>query len=419
MDVTILTEQFNAVRQQTENLCAPLVIEDYVIQSSEEVSPPKWHLAHTTWFFETFILKKFKANYSIFNPLFSHLFNSYYHSLGAAFPRHHRGLLSRPTVETIYSYRKKINTDLLELLQQNNSIELQKLIILGLHHEQQHQELLLMDIKYNFWQDPSFPIYHKKNNESSQNITPPLYWLDMEEAIVNIGHPNEDFCFDNELPRHKQLVHPFSIANRLITNEEYLEFIEAKGYEKPLYWLVDGWEMIQKNRISAPLYWHQDHSRWYTFTLNGLKKIKMSEPVMHVSFYEADAFARFKEARLPTEAEWEHTVSFYHLQPHRNYFLEESEFHSIALKNSEELQFLGNVWEWTSSAYSPYPGFKPVTGALGEYNGKFMSNQMVLRGGSSITPFSHIRASYRNFFAPDKRWPFCGIRLTKSKVTHG
>lgn len=412
MDVKTLINDFATERSKTEALCQPLAIEDYVIQSSEDVSPPKWHLAHTTWFFETFILKPYKPNYVLFNPLFQYLFNSYYQSLGPSAPRKHRGLLSRPTVETVLSYRKDINRLISELIHETKQFEtIAPLCILGLHHEQQHQELLLMDIKYNFSHDPSFPIYKQSSIPFTKPLAAPLKFNVMEGGMINQGFEGPGFCFDNELPRHPVYLTPYSLANRLVTNGEYLEFIEAGGYHNPAYWLSDGWDLIQKNHWQAPLYWYQQDNQWQIYTLSGLQKLDPEEPVAHVSFYEADAYARFKGCRLPTEAEWENYVTVQNLHPNQGHFLETDTFHPQAAAASP--QCFGDVWEWTASAYAPYPGFKPLCGALGEYNGKFMSNQMVLRGGSCLTPSSHMRLSYRNFFAPDKRWQMSGIRLAK------
>lgn len=408
-----LIQDYQSIRHVTEQLCQPLAVEDYVVQSQPDVSPPKWHLAHTTWFFETFLLNHF-ASYQVFHPAFTHLFNSYYQRIGSPYPRVQRGLLSRPTVDDIYRYRQHVDSHLLHFL---NDLapehKLWSLLTLGLHHEQQHQELLMMDIKHNFSLNPEFCVYQTYKSKPQPRIVTPLLFQEWDGGIVEIGHQGKDFCFDNELPRHPVILNPFAIATRLITNAEYNEFIVAGGYQQPEWWLSDGWDMVVKHQWKAPLYWQEHHHRWYVFTLNGLKELDYNEPVVHVSYYEADAFARWKGARLPKEAEWEHYVSQGGITPDTGNFLENKIYHPQANQKSADQQFFGDVWEWTSSAYDAYPGYAPVSGALGEYNGKFMSNQMVLKGGCCVTPKSHIRPTYRNFFQPDKRWQFSGIRLAK------
>jgi ergothioneine biosynthesis protein EgtB len=404
-----------AERNLIKELCEPLAIEDYVIQSIEDVSPPKWHLAHTSWFFETFVLCPNDKNYQIFDPKFNYLFNSYYQGMGNVYPRKKRGLLSRPTVENIYAYREYIDKHIIRYIEKVSEKKFQQilpLLILGIHHEQQHQELLLTDIKYNLSLQPDFPIYKNnliKPNSINNNKTVMIY-KEMEGGVVDIGHRGNTFCFDNELPRHQQLLTPYSIAHKLVTNREYCEFIDAGGYQNPRWWLADGWDCVQKNRWNAPLYWYYLENTWFNFTLSGLKEIDPSEPVVHVSFYEADAYARWREKRLPTEIEWEHFVTT-HIFENTGNFLESKLYHpQVAVNNAPE-QFFGDVWEWTATPYCAYPGYKPPEGVLAEYNGKFMSNQFVLRGGSCVTPQSHIRSTYRNFFQPDKRWQFSGIRL--------
>ena len=415
-----LLHHFQKVRQQTEYLCQPLAIEDYVIQSIEDVSPPKWHLAHTSWFFETFILQEHMPQYQTFHPLFHTLFNSYYQRVGNPYPRARRGLLSRPTVEEIYNYRKHIDTHLLSLLEKASEIELlelEPLITLGLHHEQQHQELLLMDIKHNFSIIPSFPQYQTRKvlenskNKAIEQVRP--RFIEVAGGMVEIGHAGSEFCFDNELPRHQQYLLPYSIATQLVTSGEYLRFIEDGGYQEPRWWLSDGWDCLLKNDWRAPLYWHNFDNEWRIFTLNGLIQLNPAEPVSHLSYYEADAYARWAGARLPSELEWEHFVNSQTLTAGNDNFMETGLFHPQAADShsAKPQQFFGELWEWTASSYSPYPQYEPLKGALGEYNGKFMANQMVLRGGCCVTPKSHIRASYRNFFQPDKRWQFSGIRL--------
>lgn len=414
-----LIRAYKAVRNQTNMLCKPLATEDYVIQSMEDVSPPKWHLAHTTWFFETFVLQPHCKLYHVFHPLFHHLFNSYYQALGNPYPRVRRGQLSRPTVETVYEYRHYVDAYLISFLEQASQDKVQDLaaiITLGLQHEQQHQELLLMDVKYNFSLDPNFPAFLTQVVRNKDSLYSGLHFQEHEGGITEIGHLDSTFCFDNELPRHQTLLQPFALATRLVTNAEYIEFIEAGAYQSPQGWLADAWDTIQKNGWEAPLYWKKINKDWYAFTLGGLKKLDPHEPVSHVSYYEAEAYAAWCGCRLPTEAEWEYHASKMNRAVNNN-FLEAGIFHPLAVAEKKPKmmqQLFGDVWEWTGSAYTPYPGYQANKGALGEYNGKFMSNQMVLRGGSCVTPKSHIRASYRNFFQPDKRWQFSGIRLAKN-----
>jgi len=414
-----LTQAFKTVRQQTECLCQPLAVEDYVIQSIEDVSPPKWHLAHSSWFFETFILKQYLANYKPFHPSFHYLFNSYYQAIGNPYPRAKRGLLSRPTVETIYAYRKHIDMHMLTLLEEISDIqlrEIQPLVTLGLQHEQQHQELLLMDIKHNFSLDPNFPAYCSIQIQKTPETQSKFDFIDIDGGVVEIGYRGGQFCFDNELPIHKKYLIPYSIASRLVTNEEYLEFIEAGGYKEPCWWLSDGWDCLLKNHWKSPLYWHHQDNEWHIFGLHGLVPLNPAEPVSHISFYEADAYARWRGARLASEDEWEHFVTLKNIRPGNDNFMEKGLFHPQPAEQNQAQpqQFFGELWEWTASPYQPYPGYAPLKGALGEYNGKFMANQMVLRGGCCVTPQSHIRASYRNFFQPEKRWQFSGIRLAKN-----
>lgn len=432
-----LTQQFQIIRDKTMALCHPLENEDYVIQCSEEVSPIKWHLAHTTWFFEIFILKKYLKPYKIFNAEFFNLYNSYYHSLGESYPKKRRGHLSRPLLKEILQYRIYVNEALIQFIEkiaESDWSELKSLITLGIHHEQQHQELILMDIKYNFSENPFFPRYIDTDvqpalkQELKQNSKPsplsPLKFTYMEGGIVDIGNSGAEFSFDNELPKHQQILKPYLIANRLVTNGEYLEFIEAKGYQNPKYWLSQGYDTALKNHWQAPLYWKRINNRWHLFTLSGLIPLNLEEPISHLSYFEADAFANWSLARLPTEAEWEHCLVFNHhkMNIEEANFLETGLYHPRAVTDSHSEspsqadkihQIYGDLWEWTSSAYAPYPGFKPLQGSLGEYNGKFMSGQMVLRGGSCATPQSHIRSTYRNYYQPDKRWQFAGLRLAK------
>lgn len=411
-DESQLKKAYQRERSKTVQLCLPLAIEDYVIQSILDVSPPKWHLAHTTWFFETFVLIPYLKNYQPFHAHFHYLFNSYYQTIGNPYPRERRGLLARPTVETIYEYRQYVDEHILELLSQSSSSQtLCSLLTLGLNHEQQHQELLLMDIKHNFSLTPELSIYSNPVTTSAHFTS--LEFISVTGGEISIGNQGETFCFDNELPRHKQILQDYALANRLTTNSEYLEFMLAGGYKKPELWLADGWEYIQKNNWQAPLYWHNNNNEWHLFTLQGLQKLNLSEPVVHVSFYEADAYSRWCGKRLPTEAEWEHFVLQQNLHTTQSNFLEKNILHPRSSDKRLPTQFFGDVWEWTQSAYHAYPGYKSVRGPLGEYNGKFMSNQIVLRGGSCVTPEAHIRSSYRNFYQPEKRWQFSGIRLAE------
>lgn len=412
-----LSYRYMQVRQQTEALCLPLLLEDYVIQGMDDVSPPKWHLAHSSWFFETFILNKYSPGYVTFDESFHYLFNSYYHTIGTPYPRPQRGLLSRPTVEQIYAYRHYVDKHMLLLCaprEIEDEASLNKLITLGLEHEQQHQELLLMDIKYNFSLHPNKPLYSETQPISQRvghcrSIQPIM----MNGGLVDIGYSGNEFCFDHELPQHKKFLRPYALANRLVTNAEYCEFIDAGGYSDPCWWLSEGWDLLMRQHWQAPGYWYRQHNQWLIFTLNGLLPLQEAEPVAHVSYFEADAYARWRNARLPLEEEWEHCCRSSGLNRESGVFLESGCFHPKAADalSSQPQQFFGDLWEWTASAYSPYPGFKPLNGALGEYNGKFMANQMVLRGGCCITPQEHIRTSYRNFFQPEKRWQFSGIRL--------
>ncbi len=410
-----ITPQFLACRQLSEELCQPLEIEDYGLQAVVETSPVKWHLAHTSWFFETFILKQFEIPFKNFNPKFEYLFNSYYNGVGEQYLRANRHLLSRPTVEEIYQYRRNVTERMVNLFNQKNLeqyAEIYQLTLLGINHEQQHQELLLTDLLYSWSFNPLFPQYQtqplleqKQANKSR--------WLKQEGRLIEIGADNKQaFYFDNETPRHKVHINPFKVANCLITNRQFLQFIEDSGYQRPEFWLSDGWATVNQNQWQAPLYWQKDGNNWYQYSLNGLVPLNMEAPVCHVSAYEADAYARWANARLLTEAEWEYLAQ---QQPIDGNFLESGLLVPAAANNSNSIeQLFGDVWEWTSSAYSAYSGFQASDGAIGEYNGKFMCNQLALRGGSCVTSRDHIRSSYRNFFYPDARWQFSGIRLAKN-----
>lgn len=408
---------YRRVRNRTVQLCEPLNTEDYIIQAMPDVSPPKWHLAHTTWFFEKFILSKYLSNYRLFHPQYNYLFNSYYYTFGHMFTRSERGLLSRPNVADIYDYRKHVDEHILLLLNNKeaaDSEEIQNILTLGLHHEMQHQELLIMDVKYNFGINPLFPAYSDQLKHSNENQTKTsLKFIAFEGGLFDIGHNNADFSYDNELPQHQYYLRPFKVANRLITNREYLEFMKDGGYEKHQFWLSDGWYWVNQTKLRSPLYWHNLDGEWHEMTLSGLKKLVLDQPVCHVNYYEADAFASWAKKRLLTEFEWEYVAAKFSENKEEN-FLDQYYFQPIPINNTKPKQIqqlFGDVWEWTSSAYLPYPGYCSQTGALGEYNAKFMSSQMVLRGGCCLTPKEHMRTTYRNFFYPHQRWQMCGIRL--------
>ena len=402
----LLLDRYQQVRQVSEKICQPLALEDYTIQSMPDVSPPKWHLAHTTWFFETFLLLPYLPGYTVFHPQFGYLFNSYYEAVGARYPRHQRGLLSRPTVAEVYRYRAHVDRAMMELLCSVEHPDLADLLILGLHHEQQHQELLLTDIKHILALNPLHPIYR-------DDLQPPTFtdstfqWLKYSGGLYSIGHQGDEFAFDNESPRHQTYLQDYKLGNRLVTNGEYLEFIQTGGYQEAKYWLAEGWATVQAHQWRSPLYWELIDNDWYVMTLGGLQRVDERKPVCHVSFHEADAYATWKGKRLPTEAEWE--IATLDLPQIGNFL--DSDYLDPTPANNLHHQFFGDVWEWTQSAYLPYPGFQIADGAIGEYNGKFMCNQMVLRGGSCLTSIDHIRPTYRNFFPPSTRWQFSGIRL--------
>ena len=406
-----LAEKYERVRRQSLALCAPLSAEDMMVQSCADASPAKWHLAHTTWFFETFLLREFAAGYQPFHPDFIWLFNSYYNAVSAQPEKKLRAVFSRPGVEEILAYRRHVDAAMQELAAGDATEEVRARVVLGLNHEQQHQELLVTDIKHGFWSNPLHPAYAQGAMATARNA-PPLRWVEFAGGLVEIGHAGEGFCFDNETPRHKVYLEPFRLASRPVTCAEYLEFMEDGGYRRPELWLSEGWKAVESERWSAPLYWmHGEDGRWQVFTLRGVVPLEdlLGTPVCHISLLEAEAYARWAGKRLPTEAEWEAAAATVAV---RGNLLEDEVFHPRAAESASQLeQLFGDVWEWTASAYLPYPGFDPLPGALGEYNGKFMCNQMVLRGGSVATPASHIRASYRNFFPPATRWQFSGVRL--------
>ena len=432
--------RYQAVRAQSQALCAPLLPEDTVVQPTLDVSPPKWHLAHTTWFWETFLLKEYAPGYQLFHPEYAFLFNSYYNSLGSRVNRADRGTLSRPALADVLAYRAHVDAALTALLTDNNDLPaaFYELLELGLQHEQQHQELLATDIKYILSTSPLAPAYLKdelkvKSEElndnrsvSASDFNSSLFtfnsnkasWLPVPGDIYRIGFQEKGFCFDNELAAHDVLLAPFELQNRLVTNAEYLAFIEAGGYRDFRYWMGEGWDLAQAQGWEAPLYWVRRPDGWHRFTHHGLRAVEADAPVTHLSFYEADAYANWAGARLPTEAEWEAAARHFGATPRGGTWLESSRFDPQPLPADADPtqchQLLGDCWEWTYSAYHAYPGYARAAGALGEYNGKFMVNQLVLRGGSCATPESHIRVSYRNFFHADKRWQFTGIRLARS-----
>jgi ergothioneine biosynthesis protein EgtB len=415
MAVENLLTKFRNIRRQSEEICQPLYTEDYVVQTIFEVSPPKWHLAHITWFFENFLLLPYYPKYKIFNENFHYLFNSYYNSAGKLFDKNLRGILSRPPVEEIYQYRKHVDNAMLELISglgetgESNGADIPAITQLGLNHEQQHQELLLMDIKNIFFHNPLKPLYRNSPTPEIVNSYSKLNWIETSGGITQIGHNSTGFCFDNELPVHKTYLENFKIGSRPVLNGEYLEFISSGGYQEYKYWLSDGWEIKKKENWQAPLYWHKEDGNWYIFTLNGLLPLDENEPVSHVSYYEADAFALWAGKRLPTEFEWERVSKDRQISGN---FLEKGILQPASLSSDNLVnQLFGDVWEWTKSAYLPYPGFQSLFEGFGEYNGKFMINQMVLRGGCCVTPADHLRKTYRNFYFPQNRWQFSGIRL--------
>ncbi len=405
--------QFLLVRQRSEEICRPLEAEDHVVQPIVDVSPPKWHLGHTTWFFEAFILEPLKKGYQVYNPSYAYVFNSYYEGKGARVIRTDRGNLTRPTVEEVLDYRHYVDEEMASLLESEPGTEILTLLELGLNHEQQHQELLLYDIKYILGNNPLFPAY-REFREIESFGSRPVNWLEVEEGIHLIGHDSDGFSFDNEHGRHQVFLHGARIADRLVTNREYLEFMKDGAYGDYRHWLSDGWSWANSNEVKAPLHWHETEQGWMIYSLNGgLRPIDMDAPLNHVNYYEADAFAKWAGYRLPTEFEWEVACRTYGDPKSGNLY--DSYNLETRPADSGENQFYGDVWEWTSSAYLPYPFYKAPEGAVGEYNGKFMVNQMVLRGGSFATPQDHIRATYRNFFQPQHRWLFSGLRLAANQ----
>jgi ergothioneine biosynthesis protein EgtB len=403
--------RFCAVRQLTERLAEPLSAEDQAIQSMPDVSPTKWHRAHTTWFFETFLLSSYLTGYKVHHPAYGYLFNSYYEAVGPRHPRPQRGLLSRPGASEITAYRGQVDRVMDDFLNRSWPARVWDLVELGLHHEQQHQELILMDIKHVLSINPLAPTYLPLPPQEI-GLSSPQTWTDYCGGLVEIGHQGKGFAFDNECPRHTVYLQPFLLADRPVSCGDWQAFMDDGGYQRPELWLSDGWLAVQALGWAAPLYWRQDGAGWQVFTLAGLRPVNECEPVVHISYYEADAFARWADARLPTEAEWESAVTVAGATgPPESNGARLLDF--TALHPRPGGGFLGDVWEWTSSAYLPYPGFHPAPGAVGEYNGKFMVNQQVLRGGCCATPSGHLRPSYRNFFPPAARWPFSGCRLAR------
>ena len=427
-----VVDRYRRVRALTEALAAPLHAEDQVVQSMPDVSPTKWHRAHTTWFFETFLLAPSLAGYRAFHPGFAYLFNSYYEGAGPRHPRPQRGLLSRPTVAEIAEYRAHVDAAMARLIADASDeawSAVAPLVELGLHHEQQHQELLLMDVKHVLSVNPLQPAYREVQSPpwAHAGSVPPAGWVDHDGGLIEIGHetgdPTAGFAFDNEGPRHTVYLEPFRVADRLVTCGEWMEFVDDRGYERPELWLSDGWIATNANGWGAPLYWERDGGDWTVFTLSGRRAVDPAEPVVHVSHYEADAYARWAGARLPTEHEWEHAAAALpvegHFLPEEPDGLAGAALHpavaGAAAPGAALRQAYGDVWEWTASAYLPYPRFRPAPGTVGEYNGKFMSGQMTLRGGACVTPSGHLRPTYRNFFPPWSRWMFAGVRLASGE----
>lgn len=402
-----LYDRYHEVRSTTLRITQPFSAEDMMLQSMPDASPAKWHLAHTTWFFETFILSAYVPGYRPFDPRYKQLFNSYYKQLGSHPYRGARGLMSRPSLEEVRAYREHVDAATLRHLEDADE-NTAPLIEIGLNHEQQHQELILTDMKHALWSMPLRP--GRMNQPRAINSAVSVEWLDFEGGIYKIGHEGSGFAFDNEGPRHEVLLQPFRIASRLVTNTEYLEFMSDGGYRRPELWLSDGWDTVCAQAWKSPLYWEEQNGEWLEVTFAGSRALDPTVPVCHVSFYEADAYARWSGSRLPREEEWEITAA--HV-PVNGTLLESGKLHPQPSSGEGLQQMFGDVWEWTASPYLAYPGFAPAEGALGEYNGKFMCNQFVLRGGSCATPASHIRATYRNFFPPHARWQFMGIRLAK------
>lgn len=419
-----LLQRYRDIRRHSEHLCEPLAIEDYGLQAMADASPAKWHLAHTSWFFETFLLKPLFNQYQVFDPAYEYLFNSYYNAVGCQFPRPQRGQLSRPSVEEVYVYRQHVDKHMLELIPELDEKALFKLN-LGLNHEQQHQELFLTDHKYNLSINPLNIAYQAPADKPSSTIDTDISFIKFSRGDYFVGYEPEQktgeeeaaFCFDNEQPKHRVLVNDFSLANRLVNNAEFLAFINNGGYQNPALWLSDGWAWINQEKITAPLYWRSENDQWQEFRLDGWQALEALLPASHISFYEADAFARWLNKRLPTEQEWEIAASLkcVEINQHQPVLFHPAGFQPGGRADPELQQMHSHVWQWTSSPYQPYAGFQPFSDGLAEYNGKFMCNQLVLRGSSCATPAGHKRNSYRNFFYPKDRWQFSGIRLASDE----
>ena len=421
-----LLADYRRVRSLSEHLCEPLALEDYLLQTVVETSPPRWHLAHVSWFFETFLLRPFLPGYRVFHPRFEYLFNSYYEQTGSGFwPRAERGLLSRPTVAEVYDYRRHVDAGMAALIARRGDhpdwSAIAARLAIGLNHEQQHQELLIADIKRNFAHNPLRPAYRADLPAAPLGEPDAARMLDFEGGLVEIGAGAGGFAWDNERPRHRVYLRPFALADRLVTNAELRDFVADGGYADPALWLSDGWAWVRANDIRAPLYWEPEDgpatpaaAAWQVMTLAGMRPLNPAEPASHLSYYEADAFATWAGKRLPTEAEWEHAASGLEI---RGNFVDDGWLHPRPAPRADGglRQLFGDCWEWTASAYLAYPGYRPPAGALGEYNGKFMCNQMVLRGGSCATSRDHCRATYRNFFYPHERWQFLGVRLAEDR----
>jgi ergothioneine biosynthesis protein EgtB len=420
-----LLDRYRTIRQRSRYLTRGLAPEDQVVQSMADVSPTKWHLAHTTWFFETFVLVPHLPGYRLHDEAYPYLFNSYYVQAGERHCRDQRGYLSRPTVDQVLAYRTAVDEAMEDLLSREASTEARELVVLGTHHEQQHQELMLTDLKHVFSVNPLRPSYQEMAapgpGAAGSSAAPagdpaspdPLRWVSFDEGIREVGWDGDGFAYDNEEPRHRRFLEAFALGHRLVTNGEYLEFMTDGGYERPELWMSEGWARVQEEEWSEPFYWERRDGEWWSFTLSGMGPVDPREPVCHVNWYEADAYARWAGARLPTEGEWEVAAAE---APIRGNLGDAGRFHPVPAPTGDEgevLQLFGDVWEWTGSPYTPYPGFRPAPGAVGEYNGKFMVNQFVLRGGSCVTPKSHIRPTYRNFFHPDASWQFSGFRLAR------
>jgi len=411
-DIDHLLKQFCAVRQTTERMVAGLSPEDQNLQSMPDASPLKWHRAHTTWFFETFLLKPFDPNYQPVNEHYAYLFNSYYNGIGQQFPRARRGLMSRPDSDEVGSYREQVNDAVIRLLESapgHRLPELAATVVLGLNHEQQHQELMVTDLKHALSFNPVAPAWTRQPEPLGPAAE--QAWIDYSGGVVTVGHSGKTFAFDNETPRHEVMLRDFQLARRPVTCGEYAEFIADGGYERPDLWLSDGWAWVKQHDIRAPLYWTRSDDHWMLHTLGCWRDMDPDEPLCHISFYEAFAYAQWSGARLPTEFEWEVAARE---QTAEGHFADSERYHPASASSDEKLvQMFGDIWEWTASSYASYPGFRAAAGAVGEYNGKFMANQMVLRGGSCATPPGHVRSTYRNFFYPGDRWQFSGLRLAR------